>query len=232
VRRLTWGLACMVIALAAAGCSSGGSSSGAAVRLEAGPAAAAAVAPVHVSVSGLPATGTVTVQARTTDYQGRPWESSAVFRTSATGTLDLATAVPVSGSYHTADAAGLLWSLHAAFTTSPDTPFVASLTGFTVRLDVLTSGHVVASATLLRRSPAGHEPVLPRRRALLLRHAPVLPALHRRRRWRHRAGQRPGHRAVLDPDDQLPQSGASPINGPRNSRLSGPLHQADRRLAW
>ena len=48
----------------------------------------------------------------------------------------------------------MLWSLHTAFTTSPDTPFVESLTGFTVRLDVLTSGHVVASATLRRELPA------------------------------------------------------------------------------
>jgi hypothetical protein len=119
------------------------------VRLDAGPAAA----PLHVSVGGLPASGLVTVQARTTDYQGRPWDSSAVFRASAAGTLNLATAVPVSGSYHAADAAGLLWSLHAAFTTSTDTAFVASLTGFTVRLDVLTAGHVVASATLRRQLP-------------------------------------------------------------------------------
>ena len=57
-----------------------------------------------------------------------------MFRASSAGTLNLATAVPVSGSYHTADAAGLLWSLHTAFTTSPDTPFVASLTGFAAKL--------------------------------------------------------------------------------------------------
>jgi dienelactone hydrolase len=153
VRRLTWGLACTAVALAIAGCSSGGSSSAAPVRLATGPATAAAVAPVHVSISGLPTSGLVTVQARTTDYQGRPWESSAVFRASATGTLNLATAVPVSGSYRTADAAGLLWSLQAAFTANSGAAFVASLTGFTVRLDVLTGGHVVASATLRRQLP-------------------------------------------------------------------------------
>jgi len=62
---------------------------------------AAAVTPVHVSISGLPAAGLVIVQARTLDGKGRPWESAAVFRASAGGTLNLATSVPVSGSYHT-----------------------------------------------------------------------------------------------------------------------------------
>ena len=94
------------IALAAAGCGSGAPD--APVRLDAGPATAAFVAPVHVSISGLPATGLVTVQAQTVGQKGQPWQSAAVFRASTAGTLNLATAVPVSGSYHTADASGLL----------------------------------------------------------------------------------------------------------------------------
>jgi dienelactone hydrolase len=151
LRRRAWALACAVLALAAAGCSLG--SPAAPVRLDAGPATAVAVAPVHVSISGLPAAGLVTVQARTTDDQGRPWQSAAVFRAGAAGTLNLASAVPVSGSYHAADAAGLLWSLHPAFTTSPGAAFVPSRAGFTVRLDVLISGHVRATATLQRQLP-------------------------------------------------------------------------------
>ena len=142
-----------VLALAATGSGSGGPAPNAPVRLDAGPAAAAQVAPVHVSISALPAAGLVTVQARTTDDQGRPWESAAVFRASAAGTLNLATAVPVSGGYRTADAAGLLWSLHPAFTTSPGTAFVTSRAGFTVRLQVLTGGHARATATLQRQVP-------------------------------------------------------------------------------
>jgi hypothetical protein len=118
------GLAYAVLALAGAGC--GGGSPATAVRLDASPAAAASIAPVHVSISGLPAAGLVTVQARTTDDRGRPWQSAAVFRASATGAVNLASAVPASGSYHTADPAGLLWSLHPAFTTSPGTAFIAS----------------------------------------------------------------------------------------------------------
>jgi Acyl-CoA thioester hydrolase/BAAT N-terminal region len=150
--RRAWGLALAVLVLAAAGCGSGGASANVPVQLDAGPAAAAAVAPVHVAISGVPAAGLVTVQARTTDDQGRPWESAAVFRASAAGTLNLATAVPVSGSYHTADAAGLLWSLHPAFTASPGTAFATSR-GFTIRLQVLTGGRVRATATLHRQLP-------------------------------------------------------------------------------
>jgi dienelactone hydrolase len=93
------------------------------------------------------------VQARALDAQRQPWVSAAVFRASATGTLNLATAVPVSGSYHTADAAGLLWSLHPAPGTNPATGLSPPAAGFTVRLEALTGGHVRATATLQRQAP-------------------------------------------------------------------------------
>ena len=149
-RYRAWGLAGAVLVLAAAGCG-GGSPGAPPVRLDAGPAAAALVDPVHVSVSGLPPAALVTVQARALDRQGQPWVSAAVFRASTTGTLNLATAVPVSGSYHVADAAGLLWSLHPAPGTRAATGFLTSAAGFTVRLQVLTGGRVRATATLQRR---------------------------------------------------------------------------------
>ena len=149
-RYRAWGLAGAVLVLAAAGCG-GGSPGAPPVRLNAGPAAAALVDPVHVSISGLPLAGLVTVQARALDKEGQPWVSAAVFRASATGTLNLATAVPVSGSYHTADAAGLLWSLRPAPGTTAGAGFSTSAAGFTVRLQVLTGGRVRATATLQRR---------------------------------------------------------------------------------
>src|SRR5580692_1233839 len=149
--RRAWAAAGAVLMLAAAGCGSG--PAGAPVRLVAGPAAAALVDPVHVSVSGLPPAGLVTVQARTLDAQGQPWVSAAVFRASAGGTLNLATAVPVSGSYHTADAAGLLWSLHPAPGTNQAAVLNLPTAGFTVRLEVLTGGRVRAAAALRRLQP-------------------------------------------------------------------------------
>jgi dienelactone hydrolase len=64
--------------------------------------------------------------------------------------VNLASATPVSGSYHVADAAGLLWSLHPAFTTNPATQFIIGPAGFTVRLQLLVNGQVQARATLAR----------------------------------------------------------------------------------
>jgi dienelactone hydrolase len=149
--RRAWLSAGTVLVLAGAGCGSG--PAGAPVRLDAGPPVAALVDPVHVSVSGLPPAGLATLQARALDARGEPWVSAAVFRASAAGTLNLATAVPVSGSYHTADAAGLLWSLHPAPGTNQASSFSPPAAGFTVRLEVLTGGSVRASATLQRLLP-------------------------------------------------------------------------------
>ena len=151
VRGSRWpagGLA-VLLALLCAGCSSG-SAAPQHVELDAGPAAAGFDTPVHITLSGLPPGGAVTVQTQTRDAQGRRWESQAQFRAAAAGTLDLATAVPVSGSYHVADAAGLLWSLHPADTTNPAAGFSAEPPGFAVTVQVLAGGHVEATATLDR----------------------------------------------------------------------------------
>jgi dienelactone hydrolase len=131
------------------GCSSG-QAAALHVRLDAGPTVTAFVTPVHVTVSGLPPGALVTLRARATDYEGRTWRSAAQFRASSTGRLSLATAVPVSGSYHVADAGGLLWSLRPAFTQNPDTQFYETYTGFTVTLQVLADGRVQATSTLHR----------------------------------------------------------------------------------
>src|ERR1700729_2463167 len=149
--RRAWAAAGAVLMLAAAGCGSG--PAGAPVGLEAGPAAAALVDPVHVSVSGLPPAGLVTIQARALDAQGQPWVSAAVFRASAAGALNLATAAPVSGSYHTADAAGLLWSLRPAPGTNQTTVLNLPTAGFTVRLEGLTGGRGRAGAGAGRLQP-------------------------------------------------------------------------------
>jgi dienelactone hydrolase len=151
LRRRSWGVAGAVLALAVAGCA--GPPGAPPLRLDAGPATAAAVDPVHVSVSGLPPDGLVTVQARALDRYGQPWVSAAVFRASPAGTLNLATAVPVSGSYRVADAAGLLWSLHPAPGTKQASSFSPPAAAFTVRLEVLTGGRVRAAATLRRLLP-------------------------------------------------------------------------------
>jgi dienelactone hydrolase len=151
VRGLRWpagGLA-VLLALLGAGCGSGPVTTQHIV-LDAGPAAAAFDAPVHVAVSGLPPEGAVTVQAQARDGLGRRWDSQAQFRATSAGTLNLATAVPVSGSYHVADAAGLLWSLHPAYTTNPAAQYIPKPPGFSVTVQVLAGGHVEATTTLRR----------------------------------------------------------------------------------
>jgi dienelactone hydrolase len=161
VRRLKWyaiGLLAGVPGLACGACS-GGSASAPQVQLAAGPAAAVFDTPVHITVHGLPP-GLVTVRAQARDYQGRRWQSAARFRVGPAGTLNLARAVPVSGSYHVADAAGLLWSLRPAFTRNPATQFVMGATGYTLRLQVLAGGHVRATATLARRWSLAAKPTV------------------------------------------------------------------------
>jgi dienelactone hydrolase len=151
VRGLRWGFAglAVLLVLLCGGCSNR-SAAALHVHLDAGPAAAPFDTPVHITVSGLSPAGLVTLQAKTRDDQGRLWESAADFRASAAGTLNLAAAVPVSGSYHVADAAGLLWSLHPTFTRNPEVQFIMGDSGFTVRLQVLAGGQVKATATLAR----------------------------------------------------------------------------------
>jgi hypothetical protein len=146
--RCATGLLAGVLTLGCAGCS-GGPSAALHVRLNAGPAVAAFDTPVHITVTGVPP-GLVTLRAQTRDDQGRLWQSAAQFRVRAPGRLNLATAAPVSGSYHVADAAGLLWLLHPAFPSNPATQFFMGAAGFAVPLQVLSVGQVQASTTLVR----------------------------------------------------------------------------------
>jgi hypothetical protein len=75
--------------------------------------------------------------------------------------LNLATTRPVSGSYHVADVAGLLWSLHPAFTSNPALQYYAPNPGYSVTVRVLSGGQMQAAATLRRKilSPASTETV-------------------------------------------------------------------------
>ena len=149
-------LGSIAIALACAGCGGGPANPPQLhVRLVAGPYSAPFDTPVHVTVSGLPSGGPVTLRAQTLDYEGRPWQSAAQFRASTAGTLNLATAVPVSGSYRVADPEGLLWSLHPAFATGPATQFFTNDAGFVVQLQVVVGGRVQATATLVRLVTSG-----------------------------------------------------------------------------
>jgi pimeloyl-ACP methyl ester carboxylesterase len=91
--------------------------------------------PFDVRITGLEPGAQVTVGARFTG-----WGSSAVFQSDAEGTVDLATAVPVSGSYAGADADGIVWSMTASSSSSdpPNDPYG-------LRITVEVGGATVAS---------------------------------------------------------------------------------------
>src|SRR5581483_536715 len=78
-----------------------------------GPLSAVAGTPVSISVTGAPTGGTVNIDARATLF-GRTWTSSATYTASPAGTVDLATSLPVSGSYAGAHEMGLFWSMQPA----------------------------------------------------------------------------------------------------------------------
>ena len=94
--------------------------------------------------------------ATTHDSRGLPWVSAATFTRSPSGAVDLATAVPVSGSYHVADAGGLVWSLPP---TSPSERGAQFSVGrnFTVEVQVVEGGAVVADGTTVRTTTAPGE---------------------------------------------------------------------------
>jgi dienelactone hydrolase len=81
------------------------------VRLTVTPSPALVDEPLSVVVSGCRAGEPVTVRARMRDGLDRQWESHATFQAGTDGTVDVATARPLSGTYEDADARGLLWSM-------------------------------------------------------------------------------------------------------------------------
>ncbi len=64
-----------------------------------------------LTVSGAKPGETVTVRARMQTGDGNTWRSEATYPAGGDGTVDVATAEPLSGSYQGADPNGLLWSL-------------------------------------------------------------------------------------------------------------------------
>jgi dienelactone hydrolase len=79
-----------------------------AARVAVTPASSLFDQPADIVVSGLGPGRTITVGLRSVDARGTVWTSRAVFRSSGAGTVDLATAPAVSGSYDGVDPMGLI----------------------------------------------------------------------------------------------------------------------------
>jgi len=67
--------------------------------------------PLEIRVHGLEPGEIVVLQASLVDLKGMQWASWAKFRAGSDGSLDLATAVPLEGSYDWPDPMGLVWSM-------------------------------------------------------------------------------------------------------------------------
>jgi dienelactone hydrolase len=105
-------------------------------------------APVHMIVRGLAPDSTVTLALSATDGQGTVWRSSAVYRSSAAGTVDVATAAAVAGSYAGVDPMGLIDTMQP----QPEQPTAFDWGGapFSFRLDVAARGASVATGRFTR----------------------------------------------------------------------------------
>lgn len=66
---------------------------------------------LRIRLSGLPPRQRVTVRSSATDGIGRPLAAHATFETDDAGSVDLAAAAPIAGTYEAADAMALVWSM-------------------------------------------------------------------------------------------------------------------------
>jgi dienelactone hydrolase len=80
-------------------------------KIIASPAVALYGEPFSWKVTGLQPGERVALKAVSRDAKAVRWESAAVFTADASGTVDVASQAPVSGSYSGADIFGLLWSM-------------------------------------------------------------------------------------------------------------------------
>src|SRR5262245_51350352 len=101
--------------------------------------------PLSIRLIGMQPGGLVTVRSNIADGI---WTAEASFEVGADGVIDLKQQAPVSGSYSTVDAMGLIWS--AALQASQDS-FVAlnNLVPFAITFEAESGGNVLASARVI-----------------------------------------------------------------------------------
>jgi len=104
---------------------------------------------LHIRVLDLPPWCQVTVRAESVDAAGQTWRAHATYAADSDGTVDLARAAPLSGSYRNADAMGLVWSMEPV---GPPDPGLARsrLAPVPLRLAAEADGARQASAQVWR----------------------------------------------------------------------------------
>jgi len=105
--------AALALAALLSACTSGISAPAHRVRITVRPLASLADQPVQIAVSGLASFQEATLRVRSADAQGVDWMSSATYRATATGGIDLSTSRARSGSYQGVSGMGLIWSMQS-----------------------------------------------------------------------------------------------------------------------
>jgi dienelactone hydrolase len=128
------------------------------MHLEASPADALTDEGLSIRLAGVPAGVEVAVAASAADEEGSRWRSEARFAVGPEGALDLGDVAPVSGSYHRADAMGLLWSMGPP-PAERDPRFRMPWDGFVVELEAVADGERASASVRRRFAAAGVERV-------------------------------------------------------------------------
>ena len=107
---------------------------------------------VRVRALGLVPQQQILMRAATRDDLDRSWNSRAIFRADASGSVDLAAQKPISGGYRGASPMGLFWSMRIeAQAANAQMTFAKNkLSPNVVRLEGVIDGAVVATSELVR----------------------------------------------------------------------------------
>ena len=68
---------------------------------------------ISLTVAGLRPRQRITLRSEMSGSKGDLWSASALFDADDRGRVDIATAIPLEGSYLTADPMGLIWSMRS-----------------------------------------------------------------------------------------------------------------------
>jgi esterase/lipase len=123
-------------------------------QFHAGPLRALVDEPVAIRLSGLQAGQQVMLRARSRDYREKDWTSAALFAADSNGEINVAAQQPIAGSYHTADTAGLFWSMRPVGRTR--TPLFVTAEQKPVMIDISaeSEGATIGGTRLERRFAA------------------------------------------------------------------------------
>ena len=99
---------------------------------------------LEIRARGLKPRQRITLSGTQQDDTGRIWCSRAEFEADAKGSVDLASDAPISGTYATADAMGLVWSMRLALDESNQSPFFRTVpTTLPLEVSLEIDGNVV-----------------------------------------------------------------------------------------